>query len=117
MSATPNRMRPASGARLPEICAMSVVLPAPFGPISACTSPRVTSNVTPSVATTPPKRFCRPSMRRSSSAILLCPALEEARDALRREQHHREQEHADREQRMLLVVRVQGREPADLVVG
>ena len=30
----------AVGRKLPPICAISVVLPAPFGPISACTSPR-----------------------------------------------------------------------------
>src|SRR5688500_7624444 len=36
---------------------MSVVLPAPLGPISACTSPRATSRLTPSTATTPPKRL------------------------------------------------------------
>ena len=34
----------------------TVVLPAPFGPISPDTTPRETSNETPSSATMPPKR-------------------------------------------------------------
>ena len=37
----------------------SVVLPAPLGPMSAWISPRSTSSETPSVATTPPKRFAK----------------------------------------------------------
>src|SRR5262245_23691518 len=41
----------------------SVVLPAPFSPSSACTSPDPASNVTPSFATTPGKRFVIPAMR------------------------------------------------------
>src|SRR5262249_33729362 len=41
----------------------SVVLPAPFSPSSACTSPAAASNVTPSFATTPGKRFVIPAMR------------------------------------------------------
>src|SRR6516164_6174661 len=40
-----------------------VVLPAPFSPSSACTSPTPASKVTPSFATTPGKRFVIPSMR------------------------------------------------------
>src|SRR5262245_61059672 len=40
-----------------------VVLPAPFSPSRACTSPAAASNVTPSFATTPGKRFVIPSMR------------------------------------------------------
>src|SRR5215510_14584974 len=45
----------------------SVVLPAPFSPRSACTSPAAASNVTPSFATTPGKRFVMPSMRTAGS--------------------------------------------------
>src|SRR3954447_13539637 len=39
----------------------SVVLPAPFSPSSACTSPAAASKSTPSLATTPGKRFVIPS--------------------------------------------------------
>ena len=55
MSSPPNRMRPASGASSPEIWLISVVLPAPFGPITACSSPGRTSSVTSSVTRRPPK--------------------------------------------------------------
>ena len=41
MSAPAKTMRPASGASMPEIWLISVVLPAPFGPITACSSPGI----------------------------------------------------------------------------
>src|SRR3989442_1478500 len=41
----------------------SVVLPAPFSPRSACTSPTAASKSTPSFATTPGNRFVIPSIR------------------------------------------------------
>ncbi len=47
---------PASGATKPQITLNSVVLPAPFGPITPSTSPAWTSSETPSSATTPPNR-------------------------------------------------------------
>ncbi len=48
---------------------MSVDLPAPFSPSKACTSPRRTSNETPSLATTPGNslRMSRISRTRSSA--------------------------------------------------
>src|SRR5205823_5304373 len=85
--------------------------PAPFGPMSACTSPRTTSSVTSSVATTPPKRFVTPR----SSSMALC--LKQSRNALGG-QHHDGQEHdAYREPGMVLVVRRERREPTDAVIG
>src|SRR5688572_30707346 len=63
---------------------MSVVLPAPFGPISACTSPARTSRLTASTATTPPKR-------------LLTFLSESTADSPGREQHDREQDDANRQ--------------------
>ena len=56
-SSPPNRMRPASGASSPEIWLISVVLPAPLGPIIACSSPGATSSETSSVTRSPPKFF------------------------------------------------------------
>src|SRR5438874_9664804 len=52
---------------------MSVDLPAPFSPRSACTSPRRTSNETPSFATTPGNslRMSRISRTRSSLTSFL----------------------------------------------
>src|ERR1041385_8288221 len=68
MSSPAKAMRPASGASSPEIWLMSVVLPAPFGPITACSSPGPTSNVTSSVTRRPPKFLLRFSMRSTASA-------------------------------------------------
>src|SRR5687767_3287805 len=79
-----NRICPLSGARAPEIAPMSVVLPAPFGPISACTSPARTSSVTASVATTPPK-------------CLLRFFSESTGNSLGRKKHDGEQDHAHRQ--------------------
>src|SRR5881394_2336792 len=107
-------MRPISVGSTPEIWPISVVLPAPFGPISACTSPRTMSSVTSSVATTPPKRLETP---RSSSIASFLLFAEESGDGLGREHHDREQHDADREPRMVLVIRGEGRDPADAVVG
>src|SRR4051812_41655404 len=61
-------MRPASGAIRPEIWLIKVVLPAPFGPITACSSPGITSSVTSSVTRKPPKFLARFSMRSTGSA-------------------------------------------------
>src|SRR5256885_14119629 len=95
-------MRPVSVGRTPEICAISVVLPAPFGPMSACTSPRTTSSVTSSVATTPPKRLETP---RSSSMALSPHFPLEPGDALGREHHDGQEDDADGQARMVLVIR------------
>src|SRR5438105_15255198 len=111
MSAPLKRMRPVWVGSTPEIWPMSVVLPAPFGPISACTSPRTTSSVTSSVATTPPKRLETP---RSSS---MPPPFEQSGNTVRGEQHDSEQHHADGEPGVVLVVRRPRGEPADTVIG
>src|SRR2546423_13316824 len=99
MSDPSKRIAPASLPSLPEICPIRVVLPAPFGPMRACTSPGFTSSVTSSVATTPPKRLER---FRSSSML---PPCEHAGDALGSEQHDRQQHRADPKICVLLIVR------------
>src|SRR3954468_11085894 len=106
-------MRPPSGCSTPAICAMSVVLPAPFGPISACTSPLAISSVTSSVATRPPKRLVTP---RSSSMLFPAHFPSKAGYTLRREHHDDQQHHAHREPGMVLVVRRERGEPADAVI-
>src|SRR6476619_2450756 len=68
MSSPANAMRPVSGASSPEIWLISVVLPAPFGPITPCSSPGRTSNVTSSVTRRPPKFLVKFSMRSTGSA-------------------------------------------------
>src|SRR5438552_6789214 len=111
MSAPLKRIRPISVASTPEIWPMSVVLPAPFGPINPCTSPRTTSSVTSSVATTPPKRL---DTARSSS---MRPPREEAREPFGREHDDGKHHDAHRQRAVVLVVRCERREPADAVVG
>ena len=46
----------------------SVLLPAPFSPSSACTSPAAASKSTASFATTPGKRFVIPRMATAGEA-------------------------------------------------
>src|SRR5688572_21145232 len=60
--------RPASGSISPESCPISVVLPAPFGPMMACSSPAEISSTMLSDATTPPKRLVKPSIWSIASA-------------------------------------------------
>src|SRR5579863_2125495 len=73
MSPPSKRTAPPCGAISPARRPMSVVLPAPFGPITACSSPGGTASVIESAATTPPKRLLRPSICNSGSATLAAP--------------------------------------------
>src|SRR2546423_14247240 len=68
MSRPSNRMRPALGASSPAICATKVVLPAPFGPMIACTSPGNTVRSMPELAKNAPKRLVSPVTARIGSA-------------------------------------------------
>src|SRR5436309_12877587 len=63
-------MAPRSGRRRPARQASSVLLPAPFSPMSACTSPGPTSRLAPSRATVGPKRFVIPVRRRAGVLII-----------------------------------------------
>src|SRR5262245_20606055 len=96
MSWPAKNIRPESGGSAPQSCWTMVVLPAPFGPISAWISPGATESETLSTATTPPKRFARPSMTRIGSATGEPPNEESparnARESLRREQHDSKQD-------------------------
>src|SRR5438445_4789329 len=67
MSRPANRMHPESGVISPASCPISVVLPAPFGPMMTWSSPSDTSSWILSEATIPWKRLNRPST--SSSAF------------------------------------------------
>src|SRR2546429_5582902 len=111
MSRPAKRISPRSEGKVPEIWLMSVVLPAPLGPISAWISPLSTSSVTSSVATTPTKRF---DTRLSSSTA---PPRQQPGDSVRREQHDRQHHEADAQAGVLLVVGRHGGEPGDRVVG
>src|SRR5262245_27167092 len=59
MSSPSSRMRPADGRSTPVSRLITVVLPAPFGPISACRAPFSTLSETPFTAAMPPKCFSR----------------------------------------------------------
>src|SRR6476661_11297128 len=59
MSSAPRRIVPVDGRNSPESRLTRVDLPAPFGPMTACTVFGASDRVTSSTATRPPKR--RPS--------------------------------------------------------
>src|SRR4051794_39472000 len=63
MRRPPNQIVPDWGRNRPEIRFSTVVLPAPFGPISPCTEPGETARPIPSAARTPPNvRLTRSSV-------------------------------------------------------
>src|SRR2546423_9432295 len=61
-------MHPASEPISPASWPISVVLPAPLGPMMACSSPFGTQSETASEAMTPPKRLVSASISSSGSA-------------------------------------------------
>src|SRR5579871_160426 len=63
-------MRPRVGLRNFVSRLKHVVLPAPFGPIKACTAPRATLRLTPLTATKPAKSLVRSSVSRMVSALI-----------------------------------------------
>src|SRR6185295_4198589 len=93
MSSPPNRICPASGRSSPESCLMKVVLPAPFGPITACVSPGRTSKSTPSVATSAPNDFLIFFVSKRISLIFV--ARQETRKPALGEQHHEHEDYAE----------------------
>src|SRR5689334_24594427 len=90
MSRPPRKIEPAFGDKCPVSWLISVVLPAPLGPMMACNSPRATSSETLSVATMPPKRRTRSLTRSSGSAT--GPSPEQTHDAAAAEQHDQKQQ-------------------------
>src|SRR3954471_11445419 len=95
MSLPSNSMRPAFGTSSPASWLISVVLPAPFGPMMACNSPLATSNMTLSEATMPPKRLVRPSTLSIASAT--AQPHQDTVDAAARVERDREQHRAEDE--------------------
>src|SRR6266853_1064564 len=88
-SSPAKRTRPRSGRRLPASWPMSVVLPAPFGPMMAWVSPSRTSRLTSALASSAPKLLVRP---RTSSRTLFILAEEQSREAAPQEKHRQHQE-------------------------
>src|SRR5215471_9667556 len=87
-------MRPESGVSWPLSWAISVVLPAPFGPITACSSPSGILRMRSSVATMPPKRLARFSMRNKSVIVasVMAHLAEQTVDAAARKQNDQQQQ-------------------------
>src|SRR5437763_15824812 len=83
-------MVPEFGVNWPVNWLISVVLPAPFGPMMACSSPGTTSSERLSVATMPPNRRIRFSTRNRGSATRKPPQY--SHDAAAREQHDQQQQ-------------------------
>src|SRR2546421_5139105 len=90
MSSPAKRIVPASGRRLPASWLMKVVLPAPFGPITACVSPSATSKWMASLARSAPKFLVRP---RASSIGFVEHAGEAAAEENDREDEERAEDH------------------------
>src|SRR5712691_1367911 len=99
MSSPAKRTRPRSGRRLPASWLISVVLPAPFGPMMAWVSPSRTSRLTSSLASSAQKLFVRP---RTSRRALFILAEEQSREAAPEEEHR---QHQQRTQDQLPVLR------------
>src|SRR5258708_9714271 len=89
MSSPAKRTRPRSGRRSPASWLISVVLPAPFGPMMAWVSPSRISRLTSSHARSAPKLLVRPL---TSSRILFILAEEQSREAAPEEEHRQHQE-------------------------
>ena len=70
-SSPSSRIEPRSARNWPLTMLKVVVLPAPFGPIRASSSPGARSNAMPSTALTPPKDLPRPRTSRSGLAALM----------------------------------------------
>ena len=71
MSRPLNVIRPPVGAMNFDSMLKQVVLPAPFGPISAWIVPRLTRSETSLTARKSPKLLLRPSVTRTSSMLIL----------------------------------------------
>src|SRR6185295_4227326 len=72
MSRPPSRTSPEVAGSCPEIRLKYVVLPAPFGPTIAVSSPGANTQLTASTATWPPKRMVR---LRVSSEVMTASAM------------------------------------------
>src|SRR3990172_8385163 len=84
------RIVPESGRRSPESWLMKVVLPAPFGPITACVSPSCMSKLILSHARRAPKLFDSP--RTSSSMSFIPGSRQHAREPVAEEEHREDEE-------------------------
>src|SRR5438046_3904310 len=87
-SSPAKRIEPASGRMLPASWLMSVVLPAPFGPMMACVSPSSIFSDTPSVARSAPKLF-------TSAVTSSIGFIENAGETAAEEDHRKDQQRSE----------------------
>src|SRR6187455_667683 len=95
-SRSPNVIVPPVGLRSPESRLTKVVLPAPFGPITAWISPVTSSSDTSFTAASPPKRFDSAVVRSATSVIVVLrrDARDQRLDAARDGEHNRDDDQA-----------------------
>src|SRR5437879_10114075 len=94
MSRPSKTIRPDVGASGPVHELKSVVLPAPLGPMTECSAPSSTANVTASTATRAPKDFVSRSVltRGMTPRPVSGPCLD---DPTAKKQHHDDEGHAE----------------------
>src|SRR5204863_6812223 len=102
------RTVPVSATSCPLRMLKNVVLPAPFGPMSARISPCGSVNDTSSTAWTPPNDF-----RTCATSSTELATAKNAENAAREDQHQRDEDHAEHHLPVLRVLRDDGVE--DLV--
>src|SRR4029450_3965553 len=91
------RIVPASGFSSPDNCAISVVLPAPLGPITACSSPTVTSSDSASFAVKPPNRLVRSAISSRASAMIGALPVQAGQQAAAGEQRDDDEDRPEHE--------------------
>src|SRR3954468_8253154 len=89
ISRSPRKISPLVGFNSPDSRLTSVVLPAPFGPITAWISPMASSSDTSFTATRPPKRLVNPAVRSAISDMTMRRqnAIDERLHAARKRQY------------------------------
>src|SRR5579883_3071006 len=95
MSRSRRKSRPDVGAISPASRLKSVVFPAPFGPMIACSVPSCTSRSTLSTATVPPKRLV--SLRALSKISPPADEPEQLDEPAAQPEHDRAEDHAEHE--------------------
>src|SRR6266850_714364 len=91
MSRPWRRTLPPLEGRSPERRLIRVLLPAPFGPITACSSPTLQETDTSRTAASPPKKRVSSYVSRIASGTGgFLVARSEARETAQSERHHRE---------------------------
>src|ERR1043166_2780149 len=95
MSRPSSRMRPAVGRSTPVSRLMIVVLPAPFGPISAWRAPFSTDSETSLAARMPPKRFSKPTVCRAGATSAALRARARRRGVAAERPHRAGKQEAD----------------------